>query len=633
MTLTSNETLSLMKSNYTLNRKGADAWKSTTSYLLDLWSLSNIRYPKDQDEFENVCQTVIKSIKQDPGMFLSVLRFKRHVDKGNGMKWLYYLCTAIWASMISPEIYEKTLEWSIEYPRDLLTLDQINFNRQFDNVEINLYAKKLVETMVSVLKGEEYNPMYFKYLSYSTGKWKASADFIWKQTNDLINQDNSFSKLLEECEPKSSLGKKLKEVWIMHNSMKITNKLRRKIKKCFNEEVNLLDNLFHKVHKDGSVLGAHSDRQTEISMIVKQFEKSPSIAFQKFVSTIKTMENKESSKGNEVRDKLLIDSYKKYVKNVEEGKTEVKTRGLELWNEAFSFFLNSEVTVDTVLEAKLENVVSELKSSILKNVGEEVFPRLAESFEIVVDNSGSMFGTPLEISLFYALLLTKALSLKRVFYFNSSLEVYDIPMTNSLCNLIKSMYRETKGCTCLSSVFDYFQKEEICNRNVIILTDGDCDPNGGDNPFHTAPKESQNLRYVVANVNQEHMEFPYLNMDPYVCYVNGNNPKTLNGFINALMTCIKENIPLTPTMVLTETLKDDTFTHSIDVSQVNFDMPYDTEMLFMTFEMMFSTPQKDNSDDFDNPDNSDKNKSECLACGGSGVSYWSDGCYGSCFEC
>lgn len=28
-----------------------------------------------------------------------------------------------------------------------------------------------------------------------------------------------------------------------------------------------------------------------------------------------------------------------------------------------------------------------------------------------------------------------------------------------------------------------------------------------------------------------------------------------------------------------------------------------------------------------------KDRSECSACGGSGISYWSDDCYGSCLEC
>ena len=57
------------------------------------------------------------------------------------------------------------------------------------------------------------------------------------------------------------------------------------------------------------------------------------------------------------------------------------------------------------------------------------------------------------------------------------------------------------------------------------------------------------------NVNEEKMNFPYLNMDPNVCYVTGNKPKTLNGFIKALIFSIINKIILTPSLVLKYSLE------------------------------------------------------------------------------
>ena len=170
-----------------------------------------------------------------------------------------------------------------------------------------------------------------------------------------------------------------------------------------------------------------------------------------------------------------------------------------------------------------------------------------------------MYGKPLRTGLLYMLLLTKVLNLKRLFYFENDIhivELNDSDYNNSMCNLIKKIYKNHCGCTRLQNVFNYIKKEKITDKNIIIITDGDCDPRGhNSNPFHTAPKEDQNIRYVVVNVNEEKMNFPYLNMDPNVCYVTGNNPKTLNGFIKALIFSIINKIILTPSLVLKYSLE------------------------------------------------------------------------------
>jgi hypothetical protein len=50
------------------------------------------------------------------------------------------------------------------------------------------------------------------------------------------------------------------------------------------------------------------------------------------------------------------------------------------------------------------------------------------------------------------------------------------------------------------------------------------------------------------------MNFPYLGMDPKVCYVTGNNPKTLNGLIKSLVMSARDKVPITPEVVLKNSL-------------------------------------------------------------------------------
>ena len=203
-----------------------------------------------------------------------------------------------------------------------------------------------------------------------------------------------------------------------------------------------------------------------------------------------------------------------------------------------------------------------------------MFEYLAHRFSLVLDISGSMNGPPIQTGLLYMVLMAKVFRINQLFYFES--ELHQVNLTNldfdsSICQLVKKVYKETTGSTCLQSVFDYFRTNNVTNKNVIIITDGDCDPShdysviSNPNPFHTAPKSEQGLKYIVVNVKETKMNFPYLGMDPDVCYVTGNNPKTLNGLIKALVISLMESIPITPSLVLKCSLDLDELTHSFQL--------------------------------------------------------------------
>ena len=139
------------------------------------------------------------------------------------------------------------------------------------------------------------------------------------------------------------------------------------------------------------------------------------------------------------------------------------------------------------------------------------------------------------------------------------------------------------GSTVLQSAFDTLESNKKSNKQVVIITDGDCDPHGGtSNPFHnvTVPGKYQYLHtnnYIVVNVKQTKMNFPYLGMDPKVCYVTGNNPKTLNGLIKSLVMSVRDKVPITPEAVLM---------NSLDMEQLELPCPVPTYQMILSNDVI-----------------------------------------------
>lgn len=80
-------------------------------------------------------------------------------------------------------------------------------------------------------------------------------------------------------------------------------------------------------------------------------------------------------------------------------------------------------------------------------------------------------------------------------------------------------------------------------------------------------------------------------MDPDVCYVNGNNPKTMGGLFKALIKSLVDQIPLTPTLVLTHSLDLDELDHSFNFeSFIKIFNPDEIAKLHQVF--MKNTPPK-----------------------------------------
>jgi hypothetical protein len=378
----------------------------------------------------------------------------------------------------------------------------------------------------------------------------------------------------------------LETILFDNNSMKLTNKKTRLIKKFFNQLINLTDNMFKGFHSDGKIIGSMGDDETEINMLYSVLKKTPSISFAKAEKTIKKwiFETKIDDFGEKTyvskKHELIIRAYDKYIQEIKDKKATVKTRGVDLVTKCWDYFNSTDV--DVVIEEQINKASEELKSFISPSFDDTfTFEDFKNSLILVLDISGSMAGVPLNTGLFYMLMLVKIFSIQTLYFFETNLHIKNIE-TFDISNheLIKIIYTKCLGSTNLVSVFEYLDKNKINNKNVVVITDGDCDPINNyyttdiKSPFHEVTCiDKKNSKYpdvldcnfIVVNVKNTEMNFPYLGIDPKVCYLTGNNPKTLNGFIKALCESSKTKTMITPELVLKYTLTMDelVFNHTV----------------------------------------------------------------------
>lgn len=601
----------------TLNAKGADAFASTTNLALDIFTYTSRTFPSDLEKFKELVNKLIELKNDNSELFLKLLKLHRLIEKGNGIKNIYYIGMNI-LKLEDPEIYSKILLWSYQYPKDILNLCRTNttigvvpdelptssikykFN-QFHSTtrnskslkvksiessykrrslvdidiskitvssEIRIYGDLVIDTFKKILQdSKEYNPMLLKYLAYETGHWSAETHLIWNYIESRLSSDDEFNQLVSsDSELDSELGNEFRNYLKnnKNNGVWFTNKNRRKIKKLFNKYVNLVDNLFKEIHSDGSKFNSHNLRAKEVEMIYQVIKKTPTISFKNFSSTVNKFIKSRVVQSS--RNQLLIEGYNRYIDALKQNETKAKVHGLDISEKCMQFYMSIDES-DVELEAQLGQLVNKLNEYMQGAFTEDfTYQNFAESIVPVIDISGSMDGVPINTGLYYFLMMTKVFKIKELYYFESSahkVSLTEEDISGPICKLIKKIYKRVEGSTNLNSVFDLLDKEEKEDKIIMIITDGDCDPSGGRrNPFHLAtnPEHYNHLHknnYVVINVKIDRLNFPFIDIDPRVCYLTGNNPKTINGLIKSLVISSRDKIPITPSLILNYSLEMD----------------------------------------------------------------------------
>jgi hypothetical protein len=240
------------QANRTLNTKGADAFHSTTNPILDLFTETRKSVPETLEEFTTLVRKIESAKNYNSELFIKLLKFHRLIEKGNGLKGLYYICMIILKDE-DPIFYEQVLAWSRQYPKDILRLARLSSmfgcnsstsasiisipinlkyssaqgqskgavgkkmtkwaltekangnNRTFGAIsnsqmqcvaisaEIELYSQLVAQVIKKILTGkmfdDDVNLMLFKYLSYETGHFAVESKLIWTMVKTILDLD------------------------------------------------------------------------------------------------------------------------------------------------------------------------------------------------------------------------------------------------------------------------------------------------------------------------------------------------------------------------------------------------------------------------------------------------------------
>jgi hypothetical protein len=356
-----------------------------------------------------------------------------------------------------------------------------------------------------------------------------------------------------------------------NNKIIITNKKRRLLKNIFNKRINLTDKMFQGYHVDNSIIGSYNNDELEINMIADVFRKTPAISLRKALRTVYTWKQEMDSHEREyiirnygIKKYIIIMGAERYNEMIRENRAKVKTRGLDLSREIYNMFINKDNNNDKeILEKKIIENYKNLETYIKPLFTEDfTFNDFRQKIILCIDRSGSMNGNPIEIGLLYMLYMVKLFKITELFYFESSLEIRKLTEeeieNSSFIELVNKIYTKTLGGTVIDNFLLEMNRRQIKNKNIIIITDGDCDPidNKTTSPFHEVFKENgrynyiKNTTFTIINTKTEKLDFPYLNTDKGVCYLSGNNPKNISAFIKAIYISSKNNILITPSLVL-----------------------------------------------------------------------------------
>ena len=663
-----------MNNNVTLNKKGCEAFATTTNYCCDFFTLNSKELPKSLSSFTDIVERLLLAKNENIELFVKIIKYHRLIDNGNGIKWLYYL-SMILLKLDDITSYESILKWSWEYPKDFHNLHRMHYylgsgqkkkdevvkwKKQINkriyvrskiplSIEMKIYGDLIFSMFLDLLQGKDskrYNPMLIKYLSFENGLWRYETSMIWNYLESLFQSHSNISKFItmadnKGCDDISSKFRSILYLQITYsrynqrNTVFFTNRIRRKIKVLFNEYINITDNLFKGLHTDNTKFGSHSNEPLEITMIYDVIRKTPSISNQLFTKKMKRIqqlskfqnENQDiienQASHRTLRDNYLVKGYLKYIESIKTKVITAKSRGVDLSQECFQYYVTSEYEIndkdyDYNLDSKLNDMIDSLRKYLLPCFNETfTYDNFSKNVVLLLDNSGSMDGTPLETGLLYILMMIKIFRVKTFYLFNSDTSTVNLTnedIDDKILNLLKKVYVNVRGSTNLQSAFTLFERLELTNKKVIIISDGDCDEDiDGKSPFRDITKLNGKYKfinlnsYVVVNVNSEMMSFPYLSTDANVCYVSGNNAKTLRGFIKSVIVSIEKNIVLTPFLILQSTIGTDELILPIPLNQKPYEPLNSSDILLLYDSFLKNGHTHTYTDNYDNDGDGDGN--------------------------
>lgn len=537
-----------LQPNQCLNNKGAIGLKSTGNNFLDLFAnnyknLLNCNANSDSGlsdmDFKSLYTTCLNAMFENIDLYLKMIKYTRSIKFGKGEKVSYFLMIIILKMLCielnEAELYKKILYWTHECRKDIMHIAKMQYSVSFLNYECELYSENVKSLIHSILSDQKLNSGDLLWLKYiNTPHFSQISKMIWKlippfdinKYNPITNNGQQILKLLNTC------------------NGKISNKIARQIKSYFHSELNLVDKIFQGYLPDGSTIECTTEHA---EMISKLLEKCASLCNKKTIKTINKFDNRNDYHST------LVNGLTIYKNNINKNKSKIKVLSSSMSDECMDYYIkfeNNKQFEDPILEAQLLKIAEEFKQDILSIIYDEKY---TDNINIIIDQSGSMKGKPLNTALYMGLLLWEVLNIKCIYFFSNYLSILELPTMNGMCKKIEYLYRHATGSTNLQSVFDHLTSTQLDGKNHVnlIMTDCDCDPvNGYNNPFQIALDTLPLHQFCVCNVKETNITFPYRSTSNNVCYLTGNNFSILKHLIKCMVDSIKNNISINSNMLL-----------------------------------------------------------------------------------
>jgi len=544
-------------------------------------------------EFKHLYLEMVQVLTQNPRKFLQIIMFHRNIKHGNGIKHYYYLGMNLLKSCcLDDSLSKKMILHSYQYSKDLY---------HFGDIGIQIYSEKIEQQLIQLItpnlerEYEKYDPMLFKYLSYEKGLWKREKTQIQAYLNDVFLKNKDIAYYINSREPLfRPIGYAIREllaVELNHSDYPVlfTNRVMRKLKSLFNRENRLPEYLFAGKHYDNTSFNVSCNKnkedtfsQSEIYKIANEISQTAKIAVHLLCKTLKwwykqtfleidrePWDEESSVEHFSKRQQLLLQGYIQYNKdgNNRSGNNRSRNNGdydkkicnYDLASEAYLCYTRNKYSA--MVEERLNEKIEEYRFKWTTRFNESF---TVDDFEknvvLIVDCFPSMEGVEFELNLLYIFMITKIFRIKEIVYFHSSAEIRTFTeedLDGPILLLLKKVYTRcsTKGTTYLWSAIQLLELHKIENKTVIIVTDSNCDP------WQSATKSVLNRmyysgeteyvssnKYVILNITEPHLTFPYLNIYENILYVNGTN--TLLSIIGAFIQSKYNDVELDADLIL-----------------------------------------------------------------------------------
>jgi hypothetical protein len=469
---------------------------------------------------------------EDKCMATQILMNLRDIRKGKGEKLIPIALLVHLKNCLSTDVYESIIrKVALEYGcwKDLLRVYEIHakMNRCVSkkyvpdpkSIEIKLFAQQLNTDYQAILNGNEKTAISL------CAKWAPSENTHFN--NHPMYMANHIA---------TEMGLSMKDYRL------VLTKLRK--------HLNILEMLM-------------ATGQFELI----DFSKIPSVAMKKYANVFKRDTNSAGIESDK-RKKLHL-SYKEYLSKLSRGETKVNVTGIQPHELVGAYLHNSSKEEDTLIESQWKELIKRVKESGAFN-----------NTVAISDVSGSMSGTPMEVSIALGILVSQCTTGPyhgKVCTFDDNPVWHNLGFPTLKENVSSLSKAPWGGSTNLRAVFDLILRDaieaelkpEFMVKTLFIFTDMQFNSatNGDQSTFEYAREQYQSVGYELPNIICWNLRTSSSKIMPVTHEENG--VVMLSGFSAELLKCILDAKEFTPISMMKHVLEPYLVPTEVSNCQIN----------------------------------------------------------------